>query len=290
MEISERRVEANGVDFAVLEAGPDDGPLALCLHGFPDSAHTWDGLLPVLGEAGFRAVAPFMRGYHPTGPAPDGRYQRGVLAADAIALHSELGGDHRAVVIGHDWGAIATYGAAAHSPALWRRVVTMAVPPLAVAGAALADYDQLKRSFYFFLFQLPLGEGLVAGNDMAFIDGLWRDWGPGWDAGAPEHVKVALRPEGCLLAAMTYYRAMLQPDLLDLELSDLEGAGFMPLTQPTLYLHGDSDGAYRADLTQVPALLGEGSEVVEIRDAGHFVHLDQPSLTHKLVVDFLTRP
>ena len=70
-----RRVRANGIDFAYLEAGPEDGPLALCLHGFPDHAHTFRHLLPELAAAGWHAVAPWMRGYHPTGAVPDGQYQ-----------------------------------------------------------------------------------------------------------------------------------------------------------------------------------------------------------------------
>jgi pimeloyl-ACP methyl ester carboxylesterase len=124
------RVDANGIEFAVLEAG--SGPLALCLHGFPDSAHTWRHLLPRLASAGFRAVAPFMRGYAPTVIAADGCYRLGALVADAVALHDALGGDDRAVLIGHDWGAEAAYGAAAFAPDRWRRLVTVAVPPLAL--------------------------------------------------------------------------------------------------------------------------------------------------------------
>src|SRR5689334_19667198 len=116
-------VKANGLEFGYLAAGPEDGPLALCLHGFPDSAHTWRHLLPELAADGYRAVAPFMRGYAPTSVPDDGAYQSGALAADANALHEELGGTSEAVIIGHDWGAFATYGAAAHAPERWRRVV-----------------------------------------------------------------------------------------------------------------------------------------------------------------------
>jgi pimeloyl-ACP methyl ester carboxylesterase len=86
----------------LLEAG--SGPLALCLHGFPDTAWTWQHLLPALAGAGFRAVAPFTRGYAPTGIPADGAYQAGALVADAVALHQVLGGDGDAVLIGHDWG------------------------------------------------------------------------------------------------------------------------------------------------------------------------------------------
>ncbi len=98
-----RSVRANDLEFGILEVG--SGPLALCLHGFPDCAHTWRNLLPELADAGFNAVAPFMRGYAPTGIPADGVYQIGALAADAVALHDALGGDAEAVLIGHDWGA-----------------------------------------------------------------------------------------------------------------------------------------------------------------------------------------
>src|SRR3954447_4475484 len=84
-------IEANGLTFHYLEAG--SGPLALCLHGFPDSAWTWRFLLPVLADAGFHAVAPFLRGYAPTQVPADGAYETGALVADAVALHEALGGD-----------------------------------------------------------------------------------------------------------------------------------------------------------------------------------------------------
>lgn len=85
-----RTVTANGLQFGVLEAG--SGPLALGLHGFPDSAHTWRYLLPALADAGFHAVAPFMRGYAPTGIPADGCFRLGALVADAVGLHDALGG------------------------------------------------------------------------------------------------------------------------------------------------------------------------------------------------------
>src|SRR3954451_24404859 len=119
-------IEANGLTFAYLEDGPSDGRLALCLHGFPDSPHTFRFLLPALAQAGFHAVAPFMRGYAPTEVPADGQYHTGALVRDTNSLHGALAG-HRpvdAVLIGHDWGATAAYGAAASQPDRWRRVVT----------------------------------------------------------------------------------------------------------------------------------------------------------------------
>src|SRR5262245_22631183 len=101
-ELRQSSVEVEGLDIAYLACG-DDGPLALCLHGFPDSAHTWRHLLPALAEAGFRAIAPWMRGYAPTAVPADGRLQNGALVRDAIGLHEVLGGDAAAVLVGHDW-------------------------------------------------------------------------------------------------------------------------------------------------------------------------------------------
>src|SRR3954447_852399 len=155
MEPTEHRVNANGIDVAYLACG-ESGPLALCLHGFPDSAHTFRHLLPELGAAGFRAVAPWLRGYAPTDIPEDGDFSITTLAADANALHEALGGDGDAVLVGHDWGAMTSYVAAADGPDRWRRLVTMAVPPPKTASAAFFHYRQLKRSFYIFLFQTGL--------------------------------------------------------------------------------------------------------------------------------------
>ena len=112
------------MDFAYLEAGPSDGPLALCLHGFPDHAPTWEHLMPELAAAGYHVVAPWLRGYAPTGLAPDGNYQVATLALDALALADELAGDRDSVLIGHDWGAIAAYTAVGHRPERFSKLVT----------------------------------------------------------------------------------------------------------------------------------------------------------------------
>src|ERR1700730_14709550 len=187
-------VRANDLDFGLLEAGA--GPLALCLHGFPDSAHTWEHLLPALAGAGFHAVAPFTRGYAPTALPADGAYHIGALVADAVALHEVLGGDADAVLIGHDWGAETAYGAAAYAPDRWRRLVPLGVPPAALDAVLFSDYEQLKRLFYTFMFRDPtwFADGVVARKSVAFLDRLWADWSPGFAAGAHlARVKESLR-------------------------------------------------------------------------------------------------
>jgi pimeloyl-ACP methyl ester carboxylesterase len=87
-------VDANGLKFAYLEEG--SGPLVLMLHGFPDTAHTWDDLRPRIAAKGYRAVSPFMRGYHPSA-IPD----QETLARDPLALIEALGA-RDAIIIGHD--------------------------------------------------------------------------------------------------------------------------------------------------------------------------------------------
>jgi pimeloyl-ACP methyl ester carboxylesterase len=287
MTITQRTVATPALEFTVLEQGT--GPLALCLHGFPDTAHTWRHLLPALADAGYHAVAPFMRGYAPTAVPADGRYQTGALAVDATALHESLGGDREAVLIGHDWGAAAAYGAAALAPERWRRVVTLAVPPPASLLAAFFQFAQLKRSFYIFLFQTPLAEGAVAMNDMAFIEGLWRDWSPGYDGRADiAHVKDALRAPANLSAAIGYYRAMLQAELHGPEYATGQAATERVNPQPTLYLHGRTDGALGVELVDdAQSALSVGSQVRVVDGVGHFLHLERPDAINQMILDWV---
>ena len=291
LALSVRTIRANDLEFGVLEAGPAHGPLALCLHGFPDCAHTWRHLLPELAGAGFHAVAPFMRGYAPTGIPADGQYGIGALAADAIALHEALGGDGDAVLIGHDWGAEAAYAAAAHAPDRWRTLVTLAVPPARLDDLLFSDYEQLRRFFYIFMFRDPAGfaDAVVAADDMAFLDMLWRDWSPGYDAAAElTRVKECLREPGRLAAAIGYYRAAGNYDP-ELPYAAQEQAALRQAPQPTLYLHGADDGCVAASLARrAGPLLAPASRVVVIERAGHFLHLEQPAETGEHILGWIT--
>jgi pimeloyl-ACP methyl ester carboxylesterase len=285
-QVTSRTVGANGLAFGVLEAG--SGPLALCLHGFPDSAHTWRHLLPALAGAGFHAVAPFMRGYAPTEVPEDGCYATGALTADVLALHDALDGDADAVLIGHDWGAAAAYGAAAFAPERWRRLVTLAVPPRALDMRVFTDYDQLKRFFYFFAFQTPLAEQLVSADGMAFIDRLWADWAPGYDATEDlGHAKAALRDDANVAAAIGYYRAIFQPG--GSGRYELEGqASQRQAPQPSLYLHGDADACVGIDLVRdVERHLAPQSRMTVVEHTGHFLHLERPAEVNEHILGWV---
>jgi pimeloyl-ACP methyl ester carboxylesterase len=296
-------VQANDLEFGLLEAG--SGPLALCLHGFPDTAHTWRHLLPALAGAGFHAVAPFMRGYAPTAVPADGACQLGALIADAVALHEVLGGDADAVLIGHDWGAEAAYGAAAHAPDRWRRLVTLAVPPASLDPVLFSDYEQLKRFFYLFLFRDPFGfaDALVGSDQMSFLDRLWHDWSPGYDAGEDlARVKESLRDPANLAAAIGYYRAAGAaggsggssgtaggPAGTARYAAEEQAAGRRaPL--PTLYLHGAADGCIGVELARgAERLLAPSSRMLVIEDAGHFPHLEKPAEVNEHILTWIGR-
>lgn len=265
--------------------------MALCLHGFPDTAHTWRHLLPALAAAGFHAVAPFNRGYAPSPVAPDGFHQSGALAADANALHEALGADADAVIIGHDWGAAAAYGAAGSEPERWRTVVTMAVPPTNAMLAAFLGYDQLKLSWYMHLFQSPLAEMLVGADDLAFVERLWTDWSPGYDNTQDlVAVKEALRSPEHLTAALGIYRAALGNAPLSPSFASEQAACAEAPPQPTLYLHGDDDGCISVDTARAAAGAFDraGSRFEVLADLGHFLHLEAPVAVNELIVEFLT--
>jgi len=279
---------ANGIDFAYFEMGT--GPLALCLHGYPDSAHTWRHLMPALADAGFRAVAPFLRGYAPSGLAPDGCYQAGAAALDTNALHDALGGDSDAVLVGHDWGALISYGAAGTEPDRWRRLATLAVPPGPVAAGSVFGPDQIRRSWYMFFQLTAFADAVVAANDFEYITRLWQDWSPGYDATTDvAHFVDAMASPDHVSAALGYYRQMLDLEHQRPELAAVQLATILVPPQPILYLHGVDDGCMGVEIADgTPgSLVAAGSHYERIDDAGHFLHLERPGAVNPLIVEFL---
>ena len=282
-------IAANNTEFSYLECG--SGKLALLLHGFPDTAQTWRHLMPQLANAGYRVVAPFMRGYAPSAVPTDGCYQTAMLARDANALHEELGGDGDAVIIGHDWGAPSVYGAAIDAPSRWKKVVGMAVPPTAAFGLAFVqNLEQLKRSWYMFFFQHGLADLVVGANNHAYIEMLWRDWSPGYDASFDlDGVKKSLADPKNLQAALGYYRATLGDGYRDPSLKALQDQmGSAVPTQPLLYLHGANDGCIGAEVVEAAKSMSPANvQFAIVKDAGHFLQLEQPQKVNKLICDFI---
>ena len=283
--VETRHITLGDLDVAYLTTGPEDGVIALLLHGYPDTPWSWRHLAPVLADRGYRVVAPFLRGYAPTGLAPDGCYQTGALVADAIALRRAVG-DHRpALLVGHDWGAITAYGAAVHAPALWDRVVTMAVPPLGTA-ARLRDPllvgKQLSASWYMGFQLLPwLSEWALP----RLIPRLWADWSPGFDAREDvARVLEALPDEAHRTAALRYYRSWARPWRKLPRYRREERAVFGLPPQPLLYLFGADDGCVRPEASRLAAAL---CPTVEVPGAGHFLAVERPDAVASAVEAFL---
>lgn len=285
---------------AYLAVGPVDGPLALCLHGFPDHAFTWQALLPRLGDNGWRAVAPWLRGYHPTGQPAEGCMQPGALAADAAALHEVLAprAGTRArpgAIVGHDWGAVAAYGAASAAPWRWSTVVSLAVPPRpAWLPAALTDPTQWRRSSYIFFFQLPrLPERALSAGNFRVLDRLWQRWWNGYekDLDFRSRLLATFAERDTLSAALGVYRSLFNPWRRDARYRHYERALLAAPDQPTLYMHGADDDVIGTDYARrTRRVLGRGSQVAIAADTGHFLHLQRPDAVNGAIVDFLGTP
>jgi len=292
MELRQGRVTANGLEFAYLEAG--EGPLALCLHGFPDSPYTYRHLLPALAAAGYRAVAPFQRGFAPTAIPADGRYRLIDRVHDGNRLHEALGGGSDAVLVGHDWGSSMAHGVAANEPERWRRVVLINIPIAPIIADVFPTYDQIKRFFYAWFFQCSAIAGaVVSAIDMAFIDRIWAEWSPGYDATEDlVHAKACLRDPANLEAAFGYYRSYFDPQRIGTaEWAAENGAAYGTLPpQPVLYLHGPNDGCCALDdaaMEKTRALLAPGSEASWVEGTGHFLLVEKPAQVNDRILSFL---
>lgn len=295
--MDQRTTNLDAVSLTSLTWGDIDErsrPLAVLLHGFPDTAHTWRHLGPALAAAGYRVAAPFTRGYAPSAIPADGSYHVPALMADAIDLHAALGGDDRAVLVGHDWGAITANGLAATARSPYARVVAMAVPPIPSMNPTRADLGawarilprQAANSWYILFNQLPVLPERVFERLVAH---LWRRWSPGYDAAADlAHLADALPDRARRTAAIGYYRAQPRQWRIPARYRDLAADWVGAPRVPLLYLQGADDGcldprwaARAAD--HLPA----GSEVVVVERAGHFLQLEQPDEVAERVIAFL---
>ncbi|CAJ1499997.1 alpha/beta fold hydrolase [[Mycobacterium] holstebronense] len=287
-------VSTPGVALKALSWGTPGDPVALCLHGFPDTAYGWRRLAPRLVAAGWHVVAPFMRGYAPSSIPSDGSYHIGALMDDALRVHAAVGATGRDVVIGHDWGAMAATGLAALPDSPFTKAVIMSVPPpaslRAVRGAdrlTLASRvpAQLLRSWYISYFQLPW---LPDRSASWVLPLLWRRWSPGYSAEEDlRHVDAAIgTPEGWR-AALGPYRALRSLRAPD-RYADLHRHWLQLPRLQTLYLHGRTDGCMSPGLAQwVQPALPAGSAVAIVENAGHFLQLEQPDEIADRVLQFL---
>lgn len=285
-------LSANGLRFAALEAGPADGPLALFLHGYPDSATTWQHQLPAFAAAGYRAVAPWLRGYPPTEIPPAGAYyDRATLVTDVAALIDALSPGKPCVLIGQDWGAAIGYGVLAAHPEKVSRAALLAVPhPAQVRATLRRSPKHALRSFHWFLFQLPwLPEWLCARRDYAFLETLWRLWSPDFDdAQHVAEIRSSMATPGALQASLAYYRALFGSRNADPALAAVRAKLDAPITVPTRVLMGGEDMRREMLEPQRRYFTGE-YEWTTVEGTGHFLHREAPDSVNALLLDWLRR-
>lgn len=260
-------------------------PLAVLVHGFPDTPNTWRHLAPDLVERGYRVVAPWLPGYDAPASKPIsvGTYVRYVLD-----LRRDYHADETAILIGHDWGANAGYGVVAADPCAFGRFVALAVPPIAALATAMFSYAQLKRSFYiWFIQQVGLAEAALV--EPGFWESLWTDWSPGYDPSDDvAHLRRYVSQDN-IADVISPYRASFNPDFADPDAAAEASASMQPPPVPTLYLHGADDGAIGADLLgDLSAHLPAAGSKFEILDGvGHFMHLERPDVVATRIGNWL---
>lgn len=278
--VREITLRANGLEFPALTAG--EGPLLLCLHGFPDDPWSFEPQLAALPASGWQVVAPTLRGYDPR--CLRGPYQPAVAARDVLALADALGAPTFSLY-GHDWGAPVAYMTALLAPSRVRRLVGAAVPyGPGLPMALISNPEQQRRSWYLFFFQTRLAEVALPLGGFAFLDRLLRDWSPDHapDPAWLARVREQLALPGVLEGALGYYRASFDPTLRDPDLSaDENRLNLDPIEVPTLYVHGARDGCIGAEVSEgSEALFPAGYRRVVLAGAGHFVHREDPAGFH----------
>lgn len=281
---------ANGFKFGYLEMG--SGPLVLALHGFPDTPQTFQAQMRDLAAAGYRVVAPYMRGYFPTEAPPDASYERAALAKDVLALIDALS-DQPVILIGHDWGAAAAYNAAILAPEKIAKLITLAVPYSETWWSSLIiNPAQQRRSWYIYFFLTSYAEEALNHNDLVFIEHLWQEWSPGWNYQREEiePVKEILRKPASLTAALNYYRHSFNPPHQDSGLREIRKRYGEPINVPTLYLHGEQDGGIGVETTVgMEEWFQSGLIKHVIMGTGHFLHRERPNEVNSIILDFLKK-
>ena len=279
-ESCHRFVEANGLRFHIAEQG--EGPLVLLLHGFPECWYSWRNQFTALANAGFRAVAPDLRGYNLT-DKPRAGYDIVTLVQDVVALGHALGGEQMHVV-GHDWGGIIAWQVAWRHPGLVRSLTVMNAPhPTAFAERARHDPAQMLKSSYMLFFQLPgAPEWLLRRRHASAIASAFRRSAVRIEAFTPEDIEVYrtafLRP-GAARAAINYYREAVRQGRSALPDS--------PVTVPTLVLWGEGDPVLKRELNENVGQWVTDFTYRPIPDCGHWTQQEQPGVVNDDLIGWL---
>lgn len=294
MDPSHEEAIVNGVRLHYVEAG--EGPLVVLLHGFPEHWHVWREQISALVDAGYRVVAPDMRGYNRS-EKPHGveAYRIGTLVEDVLAL-IERCGEGRATVVGHDWGGVIAWEVAARHPEVVDRLVVLNAPHPAVYRQELRSRrsDQRKRSSYALFFQLPwLPEALFRARGYRAIERLFREGPEDPDAFDAEEIaryeRACARP-GAMTSMLNYYRALFRGHLRSVlpgraRPDETTIAGV--IDRPTLLIWGMRDRALSPRLTEGLERWVPDLRVECLPGASHWVQADEPDRVNELLIEFL---
>jgi pimeloyl-ACP methyl ester carboxylesterase len=266
------------VNLHYVEAG--DGPLVVLLHGFPEFWYSWRLQIAALVKAGYRVVAPDMRGYNLSSKAEKFTdYTADKPAADIRGLIRELGAES-ATVVGHDWGGSVAWTLAMNSPEVVDRLVILNAAHPRKLNEGLKSPRQLLRSWYFFYFQFPgLPEHRAARDGWKFFKGFQRDARPPYTQQENDRYVEAWSQPGAAKAMIDYYRAAVR-------LGSKQKV--LPISAPTLVIWGQGDRYLGPDLAEphqedVPNL----DRVERLPNASHWVHHDEAQQVNNLLIDFL---
>jgi pimeloyl-ACP methyl ester carboxylesterase len=262
--VNEERIDLPGGRFSLLRSGTR-GRLLILLHGFPDHPPSFRRLIPLLARGGYDVVAPWLRGYEPSTLA--GPYDLERIARDALELASSLGHE-RFTLVGHDWGATATYVACSLAPERVAAAVALSIPH----PRTFRKPEQLPLSAYMPVLAAPGGAQLARAFDFRFVDLLWRRWSPNFALEAEDRRALHACLRASWPAPARYYRALFWPPG--------ESAAILNRVRvrvPLLHLHGRGDGCVAASTGAGQARYFAGPFRTELHpSAGHFLTLEAP--------------
>jgi pimeloyl-ACP methyl ester carboxylesterase len=279
-DLREGYSEVDGQRLHYVEVG--EGPLLILLHGFPEFWYGWREQIKPLTAAGFRVVAPDMRGYN-LSSKPEGvdAYATGPLADDIRGLIQDRGAKS-ALLVGHDWGGTAAWATGMNHPEVVDR---LAIPNAAHPRKLLQGLHhpgQLRKSWYFFFFDLPeLPESVVHADNWRFFRHFLRDAHPAYTPEEIDRYVDAWSQPGAATAVINYYRSSVRQKNPEAQLR--------PVQAPTLVIWGQRDRYLGQELAEPDHDDVLNLDHVErLPDASHWVHHDEPQRVTELLTDFFS--
>ena len=272
-------IEANGFVFEARAAGPEDGPLVLMLHGFPQSSFEWRRQMPALAALGFRVVAPDQRGYSPRArPDEVEAYAIPHLVGDVLAIAEALGHE-RFHLVGHDWGGAVAWFTAMMRPGHVLSLVSVSTPHPFAFSRALSNPggEQAGMSGYMTMLRSDSAEALLLADDAAALRGIYEGAGLTGEE-IDVYVDLLGSPEA-IGAALHWYRAMVLPT---------RQPPVSPVRVPTMYVWSTDDIALGREAAELTAEFVEGPYRFEVLEGvGHWVPEEAAGRLNGLLAEHL---